>query len=79
MGTGKFGRSAETRSSESTPAEANGSKSLEMQLRLQTQQEELSQLQQEQVKLREELASQKVHLSLSLFHQVCTGMDNGTA
>ena len=65
MGTGKFGRSAETRNSEVPPAEPNGSKYLEMQLRFQTQQEELNQLQQEKGKLKEELASQKVHLSLS--------------
>ncbi|XP_044213079.1 TBC1 domain family member 2B [Thunnus albacares] len=59
MGTGRFGRNVETRSSESSPVECNGSKSLEMQLRLQSQQEELSRMQQEQTKLREELASQK--------------------
>lgn len=57
MGTGKVGRSAEN-----SPVECNGSKSLEMQLRLQSQQqqEELSRLQQEEVKLRDELATQKV-------------------
>uniref|UniRef100_A0A8D3CF81 TBC1 domain family member 2B n=1 Tax=Scophthalmus maximus TaxID=52904 RepID=A0A8D3CF81_SCOMX len=63
MASGRFGRSAETRSAESSPVDdgskCNGSKSLEMQLRLQTQQEELSHMQQEQAKLREELASQK--------------------
>ncbi|XP_070828913.1 TBC1 domain family member 2B [Chaetodon trifascialis] len=59
MGSGRFGRTAETRSAESSPVECNGSKPLEMQLRLQSQQEELSRMQQEQVKLREELASQK--------------------
>ncbi|XP_034541754.1 TBC1 domain family member 2B isoform X2 [Notolabrus celidotus] len=59
MGSGRFGRSAETRSAESSPVEANGSKPIEMQLRLQSQQEELSRMQQEQTKLREELASQK--------------------
>ncbi|XP_018536362.1 TBC1 domain family member 2B [Lates calcarifer] len=64
MGSGRFGRNAETRnaetrSAESSPVECNGSKSLEMQLRLQSQQEELSRTQQEQAKLREELASQK--------------------
>ncbi|KAL7402219.1 hypothetical protein ABVT39_011514 [Epinephelus coioides] len=59
MGAGKFGRNAETRSAESSPVECNGSKPLEMQLRLQSQQEELSRMQQEQAKLREELASQK--------------------
>ncbi|XP_071752605.1 TBC1 domain family member 2B [Centroberyx gerrardi] len=55
----KFGRNAETRSAESSPVECNGSKPMEMQLRLQTQQEELSRLHQEQAKLQEELASQK--------------------
>lgn len=60
IGTGRFGRTAETRSTESSPVECNGSKPLEMQLRLQTQQEELNRMQQEQTKLREELASQKV-------------------
>uniref|UniRef100_A0A3Q3LNK2 TBC1 domain family, member 2B n=2 Tax=Mastacembelus armatus TaxID=205130 RepID=A0A3Q3LNK2_9TELE len=59
MGTGRFGRSSETRSDASSPVECNGSKPLEMQLRLQSQQEELSCMQQEQAKLREELASQK--------------------
>ncbi|KAG7245362.1 hypothetical protein INR49_010812 [Caranx melampygus] len=59
MGAGRFGRNAETRSAESSPVECNGSKPLEMQLRLQSQQEELSRMQQEQAKLREELASQK--------------------
>ncbi|XP_053175040.1 TBC1 domain family member 2B isoform X1 [Scomber japonicus] len=59
IGTGRFGRTAETRSTESSPVECNGSKPLEMQLRLQTQQEELNRMQQEQTKLREELASQK--------------------
>ncbi|XP_030586896.1 TBC1 domain family member 2B isoform X2 [Archocentrus centrarchus] len=56
MGTGKSGRSTEN-----SPVECNGSKSLEMQLRLQSQQqqEELSRLQQEEVKLKEELATQK--------------------
>lgn len=54
---GRFGRNPET-----LAAECNGNKSPEMQLRLQSQQEELSQMQQEQVKLREELASQKVQL-----------------
>uniref|UniRef100_A0A667YFW4 TBC1 domain family member 2B n=1 Tax=Myripristis murdjan TaxID=586833 RepID=A0A667YFW4_9TELE len=42
MGSGKFGRSAENRSTESSPVECNGSKPVEMQLRLQSQQEELS-------------------------------------
>ncbi|XP_051808342.1 TBC1 domain family member 2B [Acanthochromis polyacanthus] len=59
MGPGRFGRNAETRSAENSTVECNGSKPLEMQLRLQSQQEELNQMQQEQVKLREELASQK--------------------
>ncbi|XP_028307218.1 TBC1 domain family member 2B isoform X2 [Gouania willdenowi] len=55
IGSGRFGRGPET-----NPAvECNGSKASEMQLRLQSQQEALSQMQQEQVKLREELASQK--------------------
>ncbi|XP_037622980.1 TBC1 domain family member 2B [Sebastes umbrosus] len=58
-GSGRFGRSAETRSAENSPVECNGSKPFEMQLRLQSQQEELSRMQQEQAKLREELASQK--------------------
>lgn len=60
MGTGKLGRSTESRSSESFPVECNGSKPNELQLRLQSQLEELSLLHQEQAKLREELASQKV-------------------
>lgn len=57
LSSGKLGRSAE-----SSPVECNGSKSLEMQLRLQSQQqqEELSRLQQEEAKLKEELATQKV-------------------
>ncbi|KAJ4938514.1 hypothetical protein JOQ06_003129 [Pogonophryne albipinna] len=59
MGSGRFGRSAETRSAENSPVECNGSKPLEMQLRLQSQQEELSRMQQDHAKLREELASQK--------------------
>ncbi|KAK9516658.1 hypothetical protein VZT92_024577 [Zoarces viviparus] len=59
MGSGRFGRNVETRSSESSPVECNGSKPLEMQLRLQSQQEELSRMHHEQAKLREELASQK--------------------
>ncbi|KAG7521945.1 hypothetical protein JOB18_010234 [Solea senegalensis] len=59
MGSGRFGRSAETRSTESSPVECNGSKPLEMQLRLQSQQEELSRMQQEQAKLREELSGHK--------------------
>ncbi|XP_045892725.1 TBC1 domain family member 2B [Micropterus dolomieu] len=59
MGSGRSGRNAETRSTESAPVECNDSKPLEMQLRLQSQQEELSRMQQEQAKLREELSSQK--------------------
>ncbi|XP_034032340.1 TBC1 domain family member 2B [Thalassophryne amazonica] len=59
MGPVKFGRSAESRSPENSPVECNGSKPVEMQLRLQTQQEELNQMHQEQAKLREELASHK--------------------
>lgn len=62
MGSGRFGRNAETRSAENSPVECNGSKPLEMQLRLQSQQEELNRMQQEQATLREELASQKVRL-----------------
>nr|XP_046249384.1 TBC1 domain family member 2B [Scatophagus argus] len=58
-GSGRSGRSIETRSAESSPVEINGSKSLEMQLRLQSQQEELCCMQQEKTKLKEELASQK--------------------
>ncbi|XP_075894330.1 TBC1 domain family member 2B isoform X2 [Nelusetta ayraudi] len=54
MGSGRFGRSAD-----SSAAESNGGKTAEMQLRLQSQQEELGRMQQEQAKLREELASQK--------------------
>ncbi|KAM7003375.1 TBC1 domain family member 2B [Tautogolabrus adspersus] len=59
MGSGRFGRNAETRSAETSPVETGCSKPIEMQLRLQSQQEELSRMQQEQTKLREELASQK--------------------
>nr|XP_057931384.1 TBC1 domain family member 2B isoform X1 [Doryrhamphus excisus] len=58
MGSGKFGRSAECRSAESSPVEFNG-KSLELQVRLQSQQEELCRMQQEHAKLKEELVSQK--------------------
>lgn len=47
-------------SPESSPVEPNGSKASD--LRLQGQQEELSHMQQEQAKLREELATQKVQL-----------------
>lgn len=41
-----------------------------MQLRLQSQQEELSRMQQEQAKLREELAGQKVQISLSISNNI---------
>ncbi|XP_014902973.1 TBC1 domain family member 2B [Poecilia latipinna] len=58
-GPGKFARGVERRGSGSPTGECNGSKSLEMQLRLQNQQDEMNQMQQEQIKLREELASQK--------------------
>ncbi len=68
MGSGRFGRNVETRSAESSPVECNGSKPLEIQLRLQSQQEELSRLQQEETKLQEELFSQKVLLLLSVLH-----------
>ncbi|XP_069383949.1 TBC1 domain family member 2B isoform X2 [Paralichthys olivaceus] len=54
MASGRFGRSAE-----SSQVECNDSKPLEMQLRLQNQQEELTRMQQEQAKLQEELTSQK--------------------
>lgn len=70
----KFGRSSETQSAESSPVECNGSKSLEMQLRLQSQQEELSSMRQEQAKLGEELASQKVHASLFRYYTKCRGI-----
>lgn len=69
MGSGRFGRNTETRSAESSPVDINGSKAIDMQLRLQNQQEELNRMQQEQTKLREELASQKVQcLTLYLPH-----------
>lgn len=69
-GPGKFGRGVERRGSGSPTGECNGSKSLEMQLRLQNQQDEMNQMQQEQNKLREELASQKVSLFFFvLFYQ----------
>lgn len=48
------------RSPESSPVEPNGSKASDM--CLQGQQEELSRMQQEEAKLREELAAQKVQL-----------------
>ncbi|KAM9855042.1 TBC1 domain family member 2B [Aulostomus maculatus] len=59
MGSGRFGRNTDPRNSESSLMDCNGSKPLEMQLRLQTQQEELGRMQHEQAKLREELATQK--------------------
>lgn len=71
MGSGKFGRNAETRSAESSPVESYGGKPLEIQLRLQSQQEELGRMQQEQAKLREELASQKVQLSHCHYFTKC--------
>uniref|UniRef100_A0A146W2W9 TBC1 domain family member 2B n=1 Tax=Fundulus heteroclitus TaxID=8078 RepID=A0A146W2W9_FUNHE len=58
-GPGKLGRGVEGRGSESPTGECNGSKPLDVQLRLQNQQDELNQMQQEQNKLREELAGQK--------------------
>ncbi|KAM9754251.1 TBC1 domain family member 2B [Menidia menidia] len=59
IGTGRFGRSAEARGPESAALECNGSKTLDPQLRFQSQQEELSQMRLEQVRLTEELASHK--------------------
>ncbi|XP_056137284.1 TBC1 domain family member 2B [Lampris incognitus] len=60
MSGGKFTRSAENHStSDGAPVEGYGSKPMEMQLRLQSQQEELSRMQQEKAKLQEELATQK--------------------
>ncbi|XP_029952898.1 TBC1 domain family member 2B [Salarias fasciatus] len=61
MGTGRFGRSPDSTrgGAEGSAAECNGSKPSEMQLRLQSQQEALSQMKQEQIELREELASHK--------------------
>ncbi|XP_058263498.1 TBC1 domain family member 2B [Hemibagrus wyckioides] len=50
----KSGRSAET-----SPVECNGSKAVELQLRLQSQQEEMRRMQEEQNHLQEELSSQK--------------------
>lgn len=55
IGLVKSGRSTET-----SPVECNDSKAVELQLRLQSQQEELSHLQEEQNRLQEELSSQKV-------------------
>ncbi|CAN9499330.1 unnamed protein product [Ophioblennius macclurei] len=59
MSSGRFGRSPETRGADSPAAECNGSKPSEMQVRLQSQQEALSQMKQEQLELREELESHK--------------------
>lgn len=53
MNLPKSSRSAET-------LEYNGNKAMELQLRLQSQQEELSRMQEEQNHLQEELSSQKV-------------------
>lgn len=53
------------RSPESSPVEVNDSKAMDM--RLQGQQEELSRMQQEQVKLKEELATQKVRFLFFFF------------
>lgn len=58
MSLAKSGRSAET-----SPVEYNGSKAEELQLRLQSQQEELSRMHEEQNHLHEELSSQKVQLN----------------
>lgn len=55
MGTAKLNRSAET-----SPVECNGNKALDLQLRLQSQQEELRRVQEENTQLQEELTSQKV-------------------
>ncbi|KAM8860773.1 TBC1 domain family member 2B [Synchiropus picturatus] len=55
----RSGRNAESRSAESSPIESNGVKPLELQMRLQSQQEEMNRMQQEQSRLREELASHK--------------------
>ena len=57
MGSGRSGRSVDSASPVEPPVET--------QLRLQTQQEELGRLHQEQEKLREELASQKVRQRLA--------------
>lgn len=55
MNSAKVSRSAET-----SPVECNGSKAMELQIRLQSQQEELSRMQEEKNHLQEELSSQKV-------------------
>lgn len=75
MSSGRFGRNADTRGAESSPVESIGSKTLEMQLRLQSQQEELSQMQQEQAKLKEELFSQKVQISFCRYFTKCMFID----
>lgn len=54
VGSGKASRSTET-----SPLECNGTKTSELQLRFQSQQEEISHLQEQENRLREELASQK--------------------
>lgn len=69
LGSGRFGRNSETRSPESSPVESNGSKHLDMQLSLHSQQEEVSRVQREQDKLKEELATQKVLLAFCHYHQ----------
>lgn len=55
VGSGKANRSTE-----SSPVECNGTKTSELQLRIQSQQEEINRLQEQENNLREELASQKV-------------------
>ncbi|XP_052453460.1 TBC1 domain family member 2B [Carassius gibelio] len=54
MGSGKPSRSAE-----SSPVECNGTKTSELQLRIQSQQEEINRLQEQENQLREELVGQK--------------------
>ncbi|KAI7811871.1 putative TBC1 domain family member 2B [Triplophysa rosa] len=54
VGSGKA-----SRSSESSPVECNGTKTSELQLRIQSQQEEIIRLQEQETCLQEELASQK--------------------
>ncbi|KAI5100506.1 TBC1 domain family member 2B isoform X1, partial [Silurus meridionalis] len=48
-----------SRSAETSPVECNGSKTVELQLRLQSQHDELTHMQEEQNRLQEELSSQK--------------------
>ncbi len=55
MGSGKSNRSPE-----SSPVECNGTKTSELQLRIQSQQEEINHLQEQENQLREELTGQKV-------------------